>query len=201
MAAQSWERCVYLIKADSYRVDGRVGARAFLANLVHLPSSRVLLVYRLGHWSMVGRERLGVRLLCRLLYGRWSARYGLEIPFATDIGPGLKIAHLAGGVIVNSGSRIGAAVTLTPGVVIGNNAGRSGPASIGDRVVIHVGAKVIGDIEVGSDSQIGVNAVVNRDMPPGSVIAGMPARVIEGHVPFTGQYIDFESALGPVPPR
>ena len=47
--------------------------------------------------------------------------------------------------------------------------------TIGDRVVIGAGAKILGDIEIGADSVVGANAVVLKSMPGNATIVGMPA--------------------------
>ena len=65
------------------------------------------------------------------------------------------------------------------------NSGRSDPLAapvIGDRVEIGAGAKVLGAIRVGSDAVVGANAVVVRDVESGSVVGGVPARVLASHV-------------------
>ena len=49
--------------------------------------------------------------------------------------------------------------------------------TVGSRVVIGAGAKVLGPIEVGDDSRIGANAVVVKDVPEGAVALGVPATV------------------------
>ena len=49
---------------------------------------------------------------------------------------------------------------------------------IGDRVEIGAGAVILGSVLVGEDAVIGANAVVRRDVAPGSVVGGVPARVI-----------------------
>jgi serine O-acetyltransferase len=47
--------------------------------------------------------------------------------------------------------------------------------TIGDRVTIGAGAKVLGPLIVGDDSAIGANAVVTRDVPADSIATGIPA--------------------------
>lgn len=49
---------------------------------------------------------------------------------------------------------------------------------IGDRVIINTGAKVIGDVVVGDDAVIGANAVVISDVPSGTVVGGVPAKML-----------------------
>jgi serine O-acetyltransferase len=56
-------------------------------------------------------------------------------------------------------------------------AGEQGP-TIGDYVQFGTGCKVLGDITIGSNVLIGANAVVVKDVPPNSVVAGIPAKVI-----------------------
>jgi serine O-acetyltransferase len=50
--------------------------------------------------------------------------------------------------------------------------------TIEDDVYIGAGAKILGNITVGHSSVVGVNAVVLQTVPPGSIVVGVPARVI-----------------------
>ena len=49
--------------------------------------------------------------------------------------------------------------------------------TVGDRVTIGAGARVLGDIVIGDDAQIGANSVVVKVVPPGAVATGIPATV------------------------
>jgi serine O-acetyltransferase len=49
---------------------------------------------------------------------------------------------------------------------------------IGNRVYIATGAKILGGIEIGSHCVIGANAVVTKDIPDFSVVAGVPGKVV-----------------------
>jgi serine O-acetyltransferase len=58
--------------------------------------------------------------------------------------------------------------------------------TVGDRVTIGAGAKVLGPVRIGDDAQIGANSVVVSDVPAGSVAAGIPAQIrrpVEGLSP------------------
>jgi serine O-acetyltransferase len=50
--------------------------------------------------------------------------------------------------------------------------------TIGNNVLIGMGAKVIGNITVGNNARIGANSVVTRDVPEGATAIGIPARIM-----------------------
>jgi serine O-acetyltransferase len=104
---------------------------------------------------------------------------GVDIHPAAVLGEGLFIDH-ATGVVIGETAEVGAQVTLYQGVTLGGtslNKGKRHP-TVGDRVTIGAGAKVLGPITVGHDSQIGANAVVVRPVPAHSVVVGVPGQVI-----------------------
>jgi UDP-perosamine 4-acetyltransferase len=68
-------------------------------------------------------------------------------------------------------SRLGRYVHVGPGATVGAN------VAIGDRVLVGAGATVMSGITIGADAVIGAGAVVTRDVPPGLVVTGVPARV------------------------
>lgn len=117
-------------------------------------------------------------LLHRYLYRKISVKLGFSISPNT-FGPGLAIAH-RGTIVVNGGARIGANCRIHVGVNIGTEAGKEDAAPrIGDNCYIAPGAKIFGPIQIGSNSVIGANAVVNKSFPEGNQsIAGVPAVVI-----------------------
>ena len=80
-------------------------------------------------------------------------------------------------IVIGRDVIIGKNCTIYQDVTIGQN-NEKFPV-IGDNVTIYTGAKVIGNIKVGNNSVIGANAVVIKDVPDNSVVAGVPARVIK----------------------
>ena len=54
----------------------------------------------------------------------------------------------------------------------------SGPISIGPGCWIGVNATIIGSVSIGANSIIGACALVNKDVPPNSIVAGVPAKII-----------------------
>jgi len=79
--------------------------------------------------------------------------------------------------------RIGRNCEIRQGVTLGGNYGRTLPDGrsqpvLEDGVSVGAGAKILGPVTVGARSIVGANAVVVRDVPPDSVAAGVPARII-----------------------
>ncbi|MCR5783965.1 MAG: 2,3,4,5-tetrahydropyridine-2,6-carboxylate N-succinyltransferase [Clostridia bacterium] len=107
----------------------------------------------------------------------WGQRAGVEIGLDSEVGAGVNIWH--GGVIING--RLGDNCVLHGNNTIGNK--RSGAKDdtpvIGNNVDIGAGAVIIGGIHIADNCVIGAGAVVTRSCEtPGSVLAGVPARVI-----------------------
>ncbi len=87
---------------------------------------------------------------------------------------------------------IGDDCVFSPWVTIGLSGRRKfgfdtrGPI-IGDRVFIGTGVKILGPITIGDDVRIGANAVVIDDVPSGSTVVGVPARIVHSDLPFVAQ--------------
>jgi len=58
----------------------------------------------------------------------------------------------------------------------GKDTGKRHP-TVGDNVLIGAGAKVLGPINIGSNSKVGANAVVLKDVPDGVTVVGIPAKI------------------------
>lgn len=121
--------------------------------------------------------RAGLRLPARLHSQLVRALTGVEIHPAATIGRRVVIDH-GMGVVIGATAVVGDDVLIYHGVTLGGRTLRTGKRhpTIGDRVVIGAGAKVIGPVVVGADSKVGANAVVTRDAKPGSTLVGVPAR-------------------------
>ncbi len=92
-----------------------------------------------------------------------------------NVGPGLFLRHAFSTVI--AAKKIGQNCCIKQQVTIGNlNA--TGLPTIGNNVVIHAGAKVLGNISVGDNSKVGANAVVVKDVPENCTVVGVPAYIV-----------------------
>jgi serine O-acetyltransferase len=103
---------------------------------------------------------------------------GIEIHPGATIGRRFFIDH-GMGVVIGETTEIGDDVMVYHGVTLGGRTLQQVKRhpTIGNRVTIGAGAKVLGPLHIGDDSAIGANAVVTRDVPAESIATGIPAIV------------------------
>lgn len=170
-----------LWRADLYRhLGGQSGFRAGLRAYRLVPGFRFMFWLRLAAMTRGARGLWALaHLAARLQHKRLRFKFGISIPWQTQIGPGFYIGHF-GGIVVNEAAVIGRNCNISQGVTVGqlNRGERRGVPTIGDGVYIGPGAVIIGAIHVGAGSAIGANAVVTRDLCDNAVAVGIPARVI-----------------------
>ena len=151
--------------------------------------------YRLAHHLWLGGHRLTGRIVSTVVRA-WTS---VDIHPGATIGEGLFIDH-ALGVVIGETAEVGADVTIYQGVTLGGTSlerGKRHP-TVGDRVTIGAGAKVLGPVTIGAGSRIGANAVVVRDVPPDSVVVGVPGQVIARSRPRTAtSQLDVDDGLLP----
>lgn len=121
----------------------------------------------------------GRRSFALYLQNRASEVFQADIHPSALIGRGVFIDH-ATGVVIGETARIGNNVTMLQGVTLGGNGKDRGDRhpKIADGVLISVGAKVLGNIQVGECAKIGGGSVVLTDIPAYSTAVGVPAKVI-----------------------
>jgi serine O-acetyltransferase len=164
------------LRRDVATVRGRdPAARSSAEILLCYPGVHAVWGYRLSH-ALWLRD---LRLLARAVSALIRLLTGVDIHPAAKIGAGLFIDH-ATGVVIGETAEIGTNVTIYQGVTLGGTsleAVKRHP-TVGDRVTIGAGAKLLGAITIGHDSRIGANAVVVHDVPSNSVVVGVPGQVI-----------------------
>ncbi|MDB5296996.1 MAG: hypothetical protein JWO31_2979 [Phycisphaerales bacterium] len=160
-----------LLREDLRTHDGHLLEQGFWAVAVH----------RFGNWRM-GLPKL-VRAPATLLYRfgfkwvEWTC--GITLPYTVRLGRRVRIWH-HGGMILHA-EAIGDDVHVRQNTTFGvarRDALHQLP-TIGDRCDLGCGVVVLGPVTVGHDSVVGANAVVVKDVPPFSVAAGVPAKVIK----------------------
>ena len=133
-------------------------------------------IYRVTHllWKM------RLKTLARLLANTARFLTGVDIHPAAKIGKRFVIDH-GSGVVIGETVVIGNDVLIYHQVTLGgtgNDSSAKRHPTICDCVMIATGAKILGDIKIGTMSKVGANAVVLQDVPPGATAVGMPARII-----------------------
>ncbi len=128
-------------------------------------------LYRGMRWCV--RHRLVPLAFVLQVLNKWMNQ--CVIGLNAEFGPGLVLAHPVG-IIINSRVRGGSGIVIESAVVIGDAKGQS--PCLGDEIYIGAGAKIIGDVSIGSNVRIGANAVVVTDIPDGATAVGIPARVV-----------------------
>jgi putative colanic acid biosynthesis acetyltransferase WcaB len=109
---------------------------------------------------------------------------GIEIPPRLYVQGGLVIFH-GQGIVIHDKARIGKNCMLRHGITIGTSLSKvradNNPCvpTIGDNCNIGAGAIIIGDISIGDGASIGAGTVVTKSVPPGGVMVGSPARLIQ----------------------
>lgn len=132
-------------------------------------------MYRLAHFFWVR----GFKFLGRLVSQLARFLTAIEIHPGATIGRRFFIDH-GNGVVIGETAEIGDDVLIYHQVTLGGRKrgrGTKRHPTIGSRVLIGAGAKVIGAIKIGDDVKIGANALVVHDVPPGTVIVGVPSTV------------------------
>lgn len=141
----------------------------------------MLLVHRFGNWRMDVRPRLlrmPLTLLYRFLNKLTQLLFGMKLDYTVKVGRRVKLEHF-GGMILGARA-IGDDVILRQNTTLGirSTADLSAKPVIGNRVDVGAGAVIVGNIHVGDDSIVGANSVVYSNVPAGSVVMGVPGRII-----------------------
>jgi serine O-acetyltransferase len=142
-----------------------------LAKIILTTRLQAVVLFRLGQWAH-GRMP-AVAVMLKYLNGVIT---GADIAVQAEIGPGLRLYHPSG-VVIGPGCVVGAHCIVMQGATLGIGGVES--PQLGDDVFVGPGAVLLGGIAVGDGSIIGANAVLLQSFPPGSFIAGVPAKLVK----------------------
>jgi serine acetyltransferase len=137
------------------------------------PGFQALLVHRLGNASRL------MRRLMKIAHVLVRNFYGIELPFEAKIGRRVVFEHQHG-IVVHGNCIIGDDCIIRQGVTLGmRRMDRPLDAPIiAAGVNVGAGAKILGKVTIGSYATIGANAVVLKDVAPGTLWVGVPARMV-----------------------
>ena len=163
-------------RADLQAVRDRDPAlETYFPALLFFKGYHALQAYRISHrlWSD-GRE-----LAALLVQSRMAHAYGVDIHPAARIGRGIMIDH-ATGVVVGETAVIEDDVSILHEVTLGGTGKETGDRhpKVRAGVLIGAGAKLLGNVEIGTGAKVGAGSVVLADVPPHRTVVGVPAEVV-----------------------
>ena len=131
--------------------------------------------YRISHWLWnQGREAMALFLQSRI-----SQLFAVDIHPAARIGRGIMLDH-ATGIVIGETAVVEDDVSIMQDVTLGGTGKESGDRhpKIRRGVLLSLGAKILGNIEIGEYSRVGAGSVVLKPVPPGCTADGVPAKLV-----------------------
>ncbi|WP_416406947.1 serine O-acetyltransferase [Agrobacterium rosae] len=171
-----WPEWGSILRVDIQAVYDRDPAcTRFMEPVLYFKGFQAIQTHRLAHWLW----HKGRRDFALYLQSRASSVFQTDINPAAHLGKGLFLDH-ATGLVVGETAVVGDNVSILHGVTLGGT-GKEGAdrhPKIRSGVLIGAGAKILGNIEIGSCSRIAAGSVVLKPVPPNATVAGVPARVV-----------------------
>lgn len=164
------------IRADILAVCDRDPAtERAIEPLLYYKGFHAIQTHRLAHWLW----KNGRRDFALYLQSRSSSVNQVDINPAAPFGRGIFFDH-ATGIVVGETAVIEDDVSVLQGVTLGGTGKEHGDRhpKIRRGVLLGAGAKVLGNIEVGHCARVAAGSVVLKPVPPGTTVAGVPARVV-----------------------
>ena len=150
-------------------------ARGFWEIILCYPGFQAIAIHRITHklW------KYNLPILPRLLSHLTRFLTGVEIHPGARIGKGVFIDH-GMGVVIGETSEIGDRCLLYQGVTLGGTGKESGKRhpTLEANVVVGAGAKVLGGIQIGTNTRIGAGSVVVKNVEANSTVVGIPGRIV-----------------------
>lgn len=154
-------------------------ARGMLEVLLLYPGVKAIFFHRIAHVLY----RANIPFFPRLVSEFSRFLTGIDIHPGAKIGRRVLLDH-GMGLVIGETAEVGDDVLLYQGVTLGGTQTQKVKRhpTLGNRVVVGAGAKVLGNIRIGDDSRIGANSVVIKDVPEGSTVVGIPGKILQGGV-------------------
>ena len=147
----------------------------YMQPFLYFKGYQALQVYRVANW-LWRRER---KALALFLQSRMSELFAVDIHPATKIGKGVFMDH-ATGIVIGETAIVEDDVSIMQNVTLGGTGKEVGNRhpNIRRGALISVGAKVLGNIDVGEGAKVAAGSVVLKDVPPHCTVAGVPAKAV-----------------------
>ena len=165
------------LREDIQTVKDRDPAATSVLEILFLyPGLKAIRRHRVAHWFF----KHNMKFIARVISQQTVKMTNIEIHPGATIGRRFFIDH-GTGVVIGETTEIGDDVTIYQGVTLGGTGKDTGKRhpTIGNHVMIGSGAKVLGPLVVGDNSNIASGAVVLDNIPSDSTAVGVPARVVK----------------------
>jgi serine O-acetyltransferase len=164
------------VRADLSAVFERDPAcNSYVEAFLYYKGFHALECYRIAHW-LWNEDRHPMALFFQ---SRISELFDVDIHPAARLGRGIMIDH-ATGVIIGETAVVEDDVSMLHGVTLGGTGKETGDRhpKIRRGVLLSMGAKILGNIEVGEYSRVGAGSVVLKPVPAGCTAVGIPAKLV-----------------------
>jgi len=158
----------------------------FTTPFLYFKGFHALESYRVANW-LWQRNRQSLALV---LQNRISTVFGVDIHPAAKIGKGVMLDH-ATGIVIGETAVVENCVSIMQSVTLGGTGKESGDRhpKIRRGVLLGPGVKILGNIEIGECSRVVAASVIVKSVPPRSIVAGVPGRIV-GTVTETSEHSD-----------
>ncbi len=164
------------VRADLRAVRERDPAcQAYCDPFLYFKGFHALEASRVAHW-LWGRDRKSLALH---LQNRIAQVFAVDIHPAARIGSGIFMDH-GTGVVIGETAVVEDDVSMLHEVTLGGTGKETGDRhpKIRRGVLLSVGAKILGNVEVGEGAKVGAGSIVLSDIPPHTTAVGIPAKVV-----------------------
>jgi len=165
-----------VIRADIAAVFDRDPAcHRYLEPVIYFKGFHALQTHRLANW-LWNNNRIEFAYYLQSVSSRI---FSVDIHPAAKFGRGIFIDH-ATGIVIGETAEVNDNVSMLHDVTLGGTGKKSGDRhpKVKSGVLIGAGTKILGNINIGISSRIAAGSVVLQDVPDGTTVAGVPARVI-----------------------
>ncbi|PCH45473.1 MAG: serine O-acetyltransferase [Hyphomicrobiales bacterium] len=174
MAAQpDWREVLRVDIAAVYERDP--ACSRFIEPILYFKGFQAIQTHRLAHWLL----KQGRKDFALYLQSRASQVFQTDINPNVKMGRGIFMDH-ATGVVIGETATVGDDVSILHSVTLGGTGKEGGDRhpKVGNGVLLGAGAKILGNIEVGSCSRVAAGSLVLKPVPRNTTVAGVPAKVV-----------------------
>lgn len=135
--------------------------------------------YRVANWLFLHNVPFLPPIITKIIF----LIYNSYIPYSASIGDRSVFAYGGIGVVIHANAKIGCGCVLGQGITIGAIEGYASSRAnlcptVGNNCYIGAGARLLGNITIGNNCQIGAGSVIINDVPNGSIVVGVPGRIV-----------------------